>query len=32
MKTFVESQFEGFQVYEFQTKPNSYEDICWDSV
>ena len=32
MKTFVESQFEGMYVYEFQTKPNSYEKICWVSV
>ena len=28
MKTFVESQFEDMKVYEFQTKANSYEDIC----
>ena len=32
MKTFVESQFEVIYVYEFQTKANSYEDICWVSV
>ena len=32
IKTFVESQFEVMQVYEFQTKANSYEDICWVSV
>ena len=32
MKTFSESQFEVIQVYEFQTKPNSYEDIYWVSV
>ena len=32
MKTFVESQFEVMYVYEFQTKPNSWEDICWVSV
>ena len=32
MKTFVESQFEVIFVYEFQTKANSYEDICWVSV
>ena len=32
MKTSVESQFEVMQVYEFQTKANSYEDICWVSV
>ena len=31
-KTFVESQFEIIQVYEFQTKANSYEDICWVSL
>ena len=28
MKTFVESQFEVMEVYEFQTKVNFYEDIC----
>ena len=27
MKTFVESQFEVMEVYEFQTKANSQEDI-----
>ena len=32
MKEFVESQFEVIWVYEFQTKANSYEDICWASV
>ena len=32
MKTFVESQFEVIYVYEFQTKANSYEDVCWGSV
>ena len=32
MKTFVESQFQVMQVYEFQTKANSYEDICEISV
>ena len=32
MKTFLESQFEVIYVYEFQTKVNSYEDICWVSV
>ena len=32
MKTFVESQFEVITVYQFQTKPNSYEDICSVSV
>ena len=32
MKTFVESQFEVIYVYEFQTKANSYEDICWVSA
>ena len=32
MKTFAESQFEVIQVYKFQTKPNSYEKICWASV
>ena len=31
-RTFVESQFEVISVYEFQTKANSYEDICWVSV
>ena len=28
LKTFFESQFEVIYVYEFQTKANSYEDIC----
>ena len=32
MKTFVESQFEVTWVYVFQTKANSYEDICCASV
>ena len=32
MKTFVEPQFEVIYVYDFQTKANSYEDICWVSV
>ena len=32
MKTFVDSQFENIYVYEFQTKANSDEDICWVSV
>ena len=32
MKAFVASQFEVFYVYEFQTKANSHEDICWVSV
>ena len=32
MEAFVESQFEVIYVYEFQTKANSYEDICWLSV
>ena len=32
MKTFVEFQFEVIYVYEFQTKGNSYEDICWISI
>ena len=32
MKRFVESQFEVIYVYEFQTKANSYEAICWASV
>ena len=30
--TFVESQFEVIYVYKFQTKANSYEDICLVSV
>ena len=32
MKTFFESQIEVIYVYEFQTKANSYEGICWASV
>ena len=32
METFVESQFRVMWVYEFQTKGNSSEDICWASV
>ena len=32
MKTFVESHFEVMSVYQFQTKVNSYEDVCWPSV
>ena len=28
MKAFVDSQFEVMYVYEFQTKANSYVDIC----
>ena len=32
MKTFVDSQFEVMLVCEFQTKANSYEDICWASL
>ena len=32
MKIFVESQFEVMEIFEFQTKANSYEDICWVSV
>ena len=32
MKTFVDSQFEVFYVYEFQSKANSHEDICRNSV
>ena len=32
MNKFVECQFEVMQVYEFQTKPKSYEDICWDAL
>ena len=32
METFVESQFRVMWVYEFQTKGNSSEDICWGSV
>ena len=32
MKTFVESYFRVMWVYEFHTKENSSEDICWVSV
>ena len=32
LKTLVESQFEVMVVEEFQTKANSYEDICRISV
>ena len=32
MKTFVDPQFEVMSVYEFQTKANFYEGICWVSV
>ena len=32
MKTFVEPQFEVIYAYEFQTKENSDEVICWVSV
>ena len=32
IKAFVESHFEVISVYEFQTKANSYEDICGVSV
>ena len=32
MKTFFRSQFKVPKVYEFQTKANSYEDICWVSA
>ena len=32
MKTFVDHQFELMEVYEFQTKANFYEGICWVSV
>ena len=32
MKKFVEPQFEVIYVYDFQTKANSNEDICWVSV
>ena len=32
MKTFLESQFEVMEVYEFQTKVNSYADVCWLAV
>ena len=32
MKKFVESQFEVIYVYDFRTKANSNEDICWVSV
>ena len=30
--TFVESQFKVMWVFGFQTKADSYEDICWASV
>ena len=30
--TFFRSQFKVTKVYQFQTKANSYEDICWVSV
>ena len=32
MNKFVQSQFEDMKAYEFQTKANSYEDICWVSA
>ena len=32
MEKFVESQFRVIWVYEFETKGNSSEDICWGSV
>ena len=32
LKIFDETQFEVIQLYEFQTKANSYEDISWVSV
>ena len=32
MKKFFRSQFKVTKVYEFQTKANSYEDICWVSA
>ena len=32
MKRFIESDFEVMSVYQFQTKVNSSEDICWISV
>ena len=32
IKTSLESQFEVMLVYEFQTKANSSEDVCWVSV
>ena len=32
MNIFVQSSFEVMSVYEFQTKQNSYQDICWGSV
>ena len=32
MNTFVELRSEFMEVYEFQTKANSYEHICWFSV
>ena len=30
--TFFRSEFKVTKVYQFQTKANSYEDICWVSV
>ena len=32
LRTFLESQFEVMLVYDFKTKGNSYETICWVSV
>ena len=32
MQIFVESQFEVIYVYDFKTKPNSFETIYWVSV
>ena len=32
MKTFFESHFRVMWVYEFHTKGNSSEDVCWVSV
>ena len=32
MEAIVDSQLEVIYVYEFQTKEDSYEDICWASV
>ena len=32
MKTFAGCQFQVIEVYEFLTKANSDEDICWVSV
>ena len=32
IRTLLESQFEVIKVFEFHTKPNFYEDICWVSV